>query len=232
MNSNDVHVATMMLARSEAEATLLHTALESLARRELPVAVTDGGSPRQLIDAVTRLPGVALASARGLVPQVKASVRAALAGGREFILYTEPDKHHFFEHALGGFLERAPADAGLVVAGRDADSLRTFPPFQQLAERAINHLTGEAVGAEGDYSYGPFLLHRSLAALVERAPDTLGWGWRHFLFALARRHGARVVLVSGDFRCPGDQREETEADRAHRLAQLNQNLHGLMLATS
>lgn len=231
MRTKDVHVATMMWARSEAEGELLETSLQSLTRLHLPIAVADGGSPQPVVDFVTRLPGISLTMARGLVHQVKASVHAAVAAGREFILYSEPDKHGFFEHGLAEFLEQAPADAGLVVAARNEESLLTFPPFQQLTERTINHLTGAAVGGEGDYSFGPFLMHRKLVELLELAPDSIGWGWRHFLFAMAKRKRIPVVLFPGDYPCPPEQRAEQEIDRAHRLDQLDQNLLGLMLAT-
>ena len=87
------------------------------------------------------------------------------------------------------------------------------------------------MGGEGGYSFGPFLMHRKLVELLELAPDTIGWGWRRFLFAMAKRKRMPVVLLPGDYPCPPDQREEQEIDRAHRLDQLDQNLLGLMLVT-
>lgn len=55
----------------------------------------------------------------------------------------------------------------------------------------------------------------------------LGWGWRHFVFLAAHRHGLHVNHVTGDYPCPADERAEAEADRAHRLRQLSQNILGL-----
>jgi hypothetical protein len=47
-------------------------------------------------------------------------------------------------------------------------------------------------------------------------------------FRNARRIGSRVCHVEGDYRCPPEQQAETDADRAHRLAQMRQNIAGLL----
>ena len=179
MQPTELHVATIMLGRSEAEAALLQTSLKSLSQLGLPIVVADGGSPEPLVDFVARLPGVSVINPpkHGLVPQVKASLRSAYASGEEFILYTEPDKQHFFESGLGDFIRHAPdaENIGIVVAARTHESLSTFPSIQQLTERTINELTSRAIGRNGDYSYGPFLIRRDLAAIIEQVPDTLSW---------------------------------------------------------
>ncbi|MDP2271220.1 MAG: hypothetical protein Q8N23_34210 [Archangium sp.] len=234
MRPNDLYISTITLARSDQEAELLETSLKALALLQVPIAVSDGGSPKAVVDFLSRIPGVSLVSsmARGLVPQVKASVRAALTSGRKFILYTEPDKQRFFENGLVEFLRRAPDtdDVGLVIAARTEASLSTFPSLQQLTERAINQLTGQVVGQKGDYSYGPFVMHRKLAALVEQLPDSIGWGWRHALFALAQQDKFKVVLAQGDFSCPSAQRDEQAQDKDRRMKQLDQNIEGLLTA--
>lgn len=231
MRPTDLYISTITLARNEQEAELLKTSMRALALLQVPMAVADGGSPRTVVDFFARIPGVSLVSplTRGLVPQVKASVRAALTSGRRFIFYTEPDKQRFFENGLVEFLRRAPDedDVGLVIASRSEASLATYPSLQQLTERAINQLTGQVVGQKGDYSYGPFVMHRRLAELVERLPDSIGWGWRHALFALAQQEKFKVVLAQGDFNCPVSQRDE---DKDQRMNQLNQNIEGLLTA--
>ena len=40
----------------------------------------------------------------------------------------------------------------------------------------------------------------------------------------------RIVLVPGDFECPLNQREEDQAERLHRVRQLEQNCRGLAAA--
>ena len=55
------------------------------------------------------------------------------------------------------------------------------------------------------------------------------WGWRHFVFATAARAGYKIRHVVGDYPCPPDQREENDAERLHRLRQLQQNIQGLLL---
>lgn len=233
MNAGDVAVATITLVRDAEEAQLLEKALHALAARRWPVSIGDGGSPPDFLESLTRA-GFTLAPpvARGLVGQVKASVRSALETGRRFILYTEPDKLAFFETRLDQFIRSAPDDVGIVVAARDSASFATFPQFQQHTEGCLNVLMADLVGATGDYCYGPFLMDRALAGYVERAADDLGWGWRPFLFRTAHTLGYRIVQHAGEYVCPPDQRVDTDAERLHRLRQLRQNVDGLIASHS
>ena len=90
-------------------------------------------------------------------------------------------------------------------------------------------MTGDFVGQPGDYSYGPFLLNPRLAPYLNAVPGDIGWGWRHYLFALAARLGLRIAHIVDDLPCPDDQRVDDPAERGHRLKQLTQNVSGLLL---
>ena len=131
---------------------------------------------------------------------------------------------------MAEFLRAAPGhtDTGVVLASRSADSFRTFPPMQRYTETVINTLCRELIGVDTDYSYGPFVLHRTLVPLAASMDPRIGWGWRHHLFRMTQRQGLRVVAIEGDYPCPEDQRAEDDAERAHRLRQLSQNLLGLI----
>ena len=231
-----VAIASPTLVRNPLEELLLRGALESLARLELPLFVCDGGSGADFTSFVRRLPRTTLvpSSGAGLVEQVKASLRAAHASGAAFVLYTEPDKQTFFEQKLEALLTRAPRGEGIgvVLAGRSSSSFGTYPGTQRYTEGTINHLCGAHLGAAGDYSYGPFLLHREMIPHADAAGPELGWGWRHFMFAIAHRLGRQIVHVEGDFPCPEDQRHEDECERLHRLRQLGQNGNGLVAGLS
>lgn len=143
---------------------------------------------------------VAVPQATGLVPQVKASFAAAASFQTRFILYVEPDKEAFFAGAIRDFVLDAAGDAevGIVLASRSGGSFGTFPPMQQYTEGVINQLCSELVGCDGDYSYGPFLMNRTLLPRVDVMPDRLGWGWRDFMFAVTPLHGLRMLHVVGD----------------------------------
>lgn len=236
MRIDELCVATMMFAREAQEERLLAGALQSLSRLGLPIVVTDGGSPDRLVEFVAALPNVRMtpAGSRGLVPQIKASFRAAHAIGRKFVLYTEPDKRHFFDAHLPRVLAEVPAadELGVAIATRTERSFNTFPPMQRFTEATINHLLGRRLGQRGDYSFGPFVINRELLPAVVALPDSLGWGWRHAAFALARRHGFQVQLVAGEFDCPDGQREESASEQAHRVRQLIENLQGLLAANA
>jgi hypothetical protein len=195
--------------------------------------VSDGGSSRDFIASLRRLANLTLVDpqGRGLVAQIKASLRAAAETHARFILYSESDKRMFFEHKLARFVAEAPMTegVGVVISGRSEASFATFPRTQRVTESAINTLTGDYVGHPGDYSYGPFVLNRTLAPYLDSVPADIGWGWRHYLFALAARLGLEVVHVVDDLPCPEDQRLDDPTERAHRLKQLTQNVNGLLL---
>jgi hypothetical protein len=232
MDVRDVSIATVTLVRSDEEERLLRAALERLARAGMSVAVSDGGSRRDFVEFLHTLESFTVVppSNIGLVGQVSASVRAAAARQTPFVLYTEPDKRVFFDGRLADFVASAPSDAsvGVVLAGRDERSFSTFPAFQQRTEGAFNAICSELVGERGDYCYGPFLMNRALVAELSGVTSDLGWGWRPFVFARARRLGHRVVHRMGDFPCPPEQRQEDESERVHRLRQLRQNVEGLI----
>src|SRR5687768_8713243 len=134
MRLDRVIFATITWARTEDEERLLRAALSALSRYDRPITVADGGSRPDFIDFLRALPNVALVAPErpGLVGQTLSSLRAAFEGGADFIVYTESDKHHFFEHKLADFIEDAP-DAerfGVGIAARDESSFATFPTTQ------------------------------------------------------------------------------------------------------
>jgi hypothetical protein len=232
MNASAVVVATVTWARSDREETALRTSLECLISTGLPIAVADRGTSASFSAFLRSSPGVDVVTPRepGLVPQVKAGVGRALGFGARFVLYTEPDKHWFFQHALMAFIENAPDDdsVGVVMPSRSPDSFQTFPPMQRYTEGVINHLCAQCIGNDGDYSYGPFLIRRMLLPAIADAPDEVGWGWRPFMFRKAHEKGLRLVHAEGDYPCPADQRDEDAAERTHRLRQLGENIRGLI----
>lgn len=232
MQLAQICVATVTLARDSAEEALIRDAATALAASGASIVVGDGGSPPSLVAALGLLPRTRVVAPRerGLVHQVKAAVAAALESDARFVLYTESDKATFFRAHLQPFVASIPegADLGVGVAARDADAFATFPPLQRFTESTINRLTGDVVGQAADYSYGPFLMRRELAVRVLEVPEELGWGWRHFIFALGARLRYRTLAVTGPYACPPGQRHEGDEERIHRLRQLAQNIQGLV----
>ena len=234
MDSSEVAIATVTWARSADEEELLGRSLQRLVAAGFPVAIADRPTSTTFTRRLGELPGVRIAvpQATGLVAQVKASFAAAATFETRFILYVEPDKQAFFSGALRDFVLHAAGDTdvGVVLASRSRASFGTFPPMQQYTEGVINQLCSEFVGGDGDYSYGPFMMNRTLMPSLHVIPVHLGWGWRHFMFAMAARHGFRVLHVVGDYDCPLGRRAEAGSDRVHRLRQLSENLLGLIAA--
>jgi hypothetical protein len=231
MNTADVATATITWARTAAEADLLEQSLEALARIGMRITVADRGVDHQFLERLRSKAALhVLVAPPGLVPQVQQSLARAAEWNTPFVLFTEPDKRRFFEHGLQAFVAAAPAgdDVGVVLAARSPDSFETFPPLQRYTESVINHLCAELIGIEGDYCYGPLLIRRELLSHVAALPPALGWGWRPSTCLAAHRRGWRVVLLTGDYECPPDQRHEDRAERAHRLRQLSENVLGLV----
>lgn len=228
--ASDIAIATISLARNDAEARVLLRALACLSRRRSDIFLADGGSCPSFREALTGLPiTVVPVDERGLVAQVRAALGAAAASGARRVLYTEPDKHEFFDRHLAAFLDTAGA-AGepVALAARSAAAFETFPPFQRFTESIFNRLCAEFIAGPSDFLYGPFLVDSSLAATVTQVDGALGWGWRPFVFATAHRLGQGIASIVGDYACPQDQRHDPE--RLHRLRQLQQNVAGLVAA--
>jgi hypothetical protein len=169
----------------------------------------------------------------GLASQVREAFAEAGRHGADWILYSEPDKVEFFRDHLDAFLTEAAAkvgpDTAAAIAGRSAARLAALPPVQREAEGLINAWTGRFTEQPGDYSYGPFLLAASCAEWVQTAGDDLGWGWRHYVFGLCRRHRRPIVHIAGDYPSPpaaGDPRRE----EVLRQQQLAENIRGLLQA--
>lgn len=183
-------VATMTWARSASEERLLRESLTTLAECRLPVAVADAGSSSEFLNFLRCLPRftVTAPATPGLVGQIAASLQLAAQSDSPWILYTEPDKQLFFEERMADFLRAAPGhtDTGVVLASRSADSFRTFPRMQRYTETVINTLCRELIGVDTDYSYGPFVLHRTLVPLAASMDPRIGWGWRHHLFRMTQ----------------------------------------------
>ena len=213
---------------------MLGESLTVLSQAGIPVFVTDGGSSPAHQDLVQRLPNVSFFEAKGLWAQAKKSLTEARLAGARTILYTEPDKLHFFRQHLPALLASSKWDegSGVVLAARSAKAFASFPPFQQMTETIINRCCEELTGYRTDYLYGPFLFNADLLPHLDALPETCGWGWRSFLFAKAHLLGYKLVAVEGDYFCPPEQRADDQTERVYRMKQLAQNMDGLVLAAA
>lgn len=234
MEIKNVCIATITWARDENEEQILSRSLEQLASLNIPVYLTDGGSSENFKTFLNSFSHFTIFEAKSLWPQARMSIREAAKSGAKFIFYTEPDKQEFFSKHLKTMLEQTTADdgTGVVIASRLERALATFPPFQQMTETAVNNCCEELIGKKIDYCYGPFLFNSKLLYLLEKIEDNIGWGWRPFLFVIAKRLGFEIKNYEGDFNCPQDQRDDNAEERIYRMKQLTQNTSGLILSTA
>jgi hypothetical protein len=232
MDLRDVTVATMTWARTPEEEQLLRRTLTALTALGVPAVIADRPVRPEFSQSLLDLPRVEVCNVveTGLPIQIAAALDRATGHATRFVLYTEPDKESFFREHLVDFVRAAPdaADVGVVLAARSPEGFATFPRMQRYTETVVNELCREVIGIDGDYTYGPFLIAPALVSGVGRLDNSLGWGWRPFVFREARRMGLRVCHLEGDYRCPLEQSSEGDSDRAHRLAQLSQNIRGLI----
>ncbi len=240
MKTPTVAIATMTWARNAEEELLLRESLTQLAQHNIPVYLTDGGSGEEFLQFLRTFPHFHLMPRRqpGVYAQIRQSLRGAMESGADFVLYTEPDKKFFFAEKLTSFMaalseayksHREPL--GIFLASRDEKSYATFPAFQQYTESVINRLCAELTGVPVDYSYGPFFLSRQVITLLDGLEDDIGWGWRLFSFAAAKRAGYRIDSHVGEFPCPEEQRDDNAGERLYRMRQLQQSIDGLLLST-
>ena len=230
-------ISTISWARNEQEGNFLLECLRQLAKHRLPIVVTDGGSIGSFCERVGEIPGITLLptvpySGARLLSQVKATLAGASTLGADKVLYTEPDKQEFFERQLADFLEFGlrEAEAGMILASRDAGSFETFPQGQQLTETLMDRLGAETLGVRGDLCYGPLILRRELCSALETVEEDIGWGWRFFMMAVSHRLGLPIQLYEADLPCPETQRGEDDLkSRLYRMEQLAQNVKGLAL---
>lgn len=235
MNTADISIATITLARDEAEETLLRNSLEQLAKLSLPVFITDGGSGRGFLNFIKNIPHFVLSNSqkRGVWAQAKNSLFEAYQHNSPFIFYTEPDKLDFFNQLPGFIADNTTTDrTGIILASRSKAGFATFPLFQQMTETTINNCCAEIIGSSYDYTYGPFLLNRSIAPYLNLVEQDLGWGWRPFTFNVASRLGYNVQMHQKDYQCPEGQRQDSKTERVYRMKQLTQNVQGIVLSTT
>ena len=132
-------VATVTWGRTSEEEELLFGSLATLTDHGLPIVAADGGSRAEFVDRLRSLPRTTvltpdLGSGPRLLGQVRAALDAAVEGGADWILYTEPDKRGFFRDRVPALLEAPREHVGILVPSRDAGSFATFPEGQRIAE--------------------------------------------------------------------------------------------------
>ncbi len=229
--ATSVAIATITRVRNQDDSEVILRSLQVLSACTIPVFVADGGSTPEFISRLQQFRGIHFAEpGANLVQQVKASVRSAVASGAEIVLYTEPDKQTFFEAGLQEVIRHACATrAAVLIAARDKESIATFPQGQQRIEAAFREVASVFLGPMPDLLYGPLALDSALVVdYMESVSEDLGWGWRPYVIARCIRHGKRIAVEEGCFRCPEQQRaEDDEHHRLYRLKQFSENVRGL-----
>lgn len=236
MNKKNISIATITLARDEPEENLLRESLKQLAELQIPVVITDGGSPTRFLDFLHSFTHFTVwqATTKGVWAQAKSSLDKAYQSGSDFIFYTEPDKLAFFRANLATMLEQLQAHekTGIIMAARSQTGFASFPSFQQMTETAINQCCKEIAGKPFDYTYGPFLLNRQLVPYLNLIQEDIGWGWRPFCFGIASRLGYTLEAYTADFFCPPEQRADHAKERLYRMRQLKENIQGILLSAT
>jgi hypothetical protein len=236
MNKKELSIATITLARDDKEEQLLRNSLQELAKLDIPVYITDGGSRAGFIEFLRTFSQfkISKAKVKGAWNQAGNSLFDAYEAGTNFIFYTEPDKYDFFHSSLGEMLSQIETDekSGVVTASRSNTGFNTFPAFQRMTETTINNCCAEIIGGNFDYTYGPFLLSSKLVPYLKLVREDIGWGWRPYMFSIANRLGFRIEPYIGNFSCPVEQRQDSASERIYRMRQLTQNIQGLVLSTT
>lgn len=132
---NKFSIATITWARDDGEEQLLRRSLQQLAKLDIPVFITDGGSNKDFVQFMQAFPQFNVTEAKipGLWAQVKISLLKAYKSGSQFVFYTEPDKHDFFSKKLITMLGQLKVDkqTGIITASRSAIGLKVFRRFSK-----------------------------------------------------------------------------------------------------
>lgn len=229
MNKALVSIATITLARNTDEERLLKKSLSALAQLAIPIYLTDGGSSVEFVQFLATLPNViVLPTQKGLWLQAKSGLEAA-AKTTPFVFYTEPDKLALFTHHLARFFQEIEIkeNTGVYLLSRSKKAFESFPPFQQMTETTINKCCAEVIGEDYEYTYGPFLINSKIIEHLKNIEHNIGWGWRPYAFAAAKKLGFDIHSYVGDFFCPADQHKNDNEESRYRMRQLIQNITGL-----
>lgn len=229
-----IAVAMPTLARTDEEAQHLLHSISILSRLGACIHLSDGGSVRGFIEDVAGITHVKVQASpeKGLVSQIADALKRASSAMPDYILYSEPDKAGFFAESVRQFVETsfASPEAALHIAGRDPDSLATFPPGQQVTEALMNSLIQHELNRPGDYFYGPMIIRRDISVFIDSVPRDLGWGWRPYLLARCVGADHQFKVWTANLPCPSMQKgENTKRDRIYRMEQLAQNVRGFAL---
>jgi hypothetical protein len=232
---NNLSIATMTWARDAKEEKLLRESLLELSKLNIPAFITDGGSGTDFLNFIRSFPTFTLLEpkAKGVWPQVQASLNAAYEAGSPFIIYTEPDKMDFIKQGLPDMLTRISVNeqSGVIIAVRSSPGFESYPRFQQMTETTINNCCAEVTGNDTDYTYGPFIMNRLLVPYLHELNNNIGWGWRPYTFVIASRLNYKVEPFEGDYFCPVDQRDDDALERIYRMKQLSENIEAIVLAS-
>jgi len=228
--SGKLAVATIARGHDERERVMVLRTMCNLAELDVPVFV--GLGMPYGFDAEIRAIGPQFTVFRcaQFAFQFRSAFRAA-AQAHQTVLYLEGDKDYFTSRLIE-FLRQAFATItregieSLLLFGRSASAMATFPEHQQRTEMAVNLAIQGLTGQELEMIYGPKLFLNGIAAHINDAPtDLTGWQPLLWLVGAAFRIGGRIGQVTSDeFVCSERQRQETSP--VYRMAQFRDNVVG------
>jgi hypothetical protein len=222
----NIAIATITRATNSQEAEVLLDALAVLNASGAELVIADRSTHPGFRERLCRLARASVLSGfDDLAGQVRGALQTA-APRAPFVLYTEPDKKHFFETILPGC--ESHLRAGEVwVPGRDEKSFRTFSRIQQRVETFVNATCADVFGIAGDYTYGPIGFPQDALRELDALRSDLGWGWRLWMMRQALAKGFALRLTPLNCPCPPGQEMDNPAEWRHRLRQLVQNVKAL-----
>lgn len=242
MNRHKIVATTISLARSSQEEKRIQDSLKILSGKNLEaITIVDGGSSRDFISEIKKMPNVNLEihPELSLQESIKKSLTIAKSYKPTAIFYTESDKKDFFKNNLEIFLDEAltiienDPNFGIIIPSRTKESFSKFPAFQQYTENTINNLIGNFLdekNSHNDYCYGPRIISPKLITYIDKLPKNIGWGWLSFLLITSALLGKKNYTVQLNLPSPTEEFTEKEKIKLYRTKQLIDHAKGILEA--
>lgn len=223
-----VAIAAPSLIRTKEEEKIVIETISNLNLLNIPIIITDGGSPKKAKSKIKKLSNVTLYEAKGLTNQLFTSFKQAQKIA-ENIFYLHTDKLDFSKNIARDMINKFEFQKKTIfIPTRTKESFSTYPVFQQEIENFLNLFISDYIGIKNDYYFGPKIFPSSLVKHLDQVNIDLGWGIEAFFYVLAKRLKLNFEFYTCFVNAPKDLGSVDEIKR-YRLKIVSDQISGFSL---
>lgn len=218
--------AAPSLIRTKDEGKIVLGTISNLSRLNIPIIITDGGSPKEDKLKINKLPNVTLYEAKNLTDEITFSLKEG-AKIAENILYSQSDKLDFSKNVatnlIKTYLELPPKS--ILIPSRTKESFNSYPKYQQTVENFLNFFMSDYIGIKNDYYLGPKIFPSILVKYLDQITKDIEWGIEAFLYVVAKRLNLNFKFFDVFVKPPKDIGTKEEI-KLNRLKSITRQLEG------